>query len=83
MSPLTVAIAHSKGGVGKTTTTIILGKFLARDYRVLLKDYDDTRQLTDLVRSLGGEEERVSRQLRLAGDVANSHARGRVARTWC
>jgi cellulose biosynthesis protein BcsQ len=65
---MTVAIAHSKGGVGKTTTTMIVGKYLARDYRVALKDYDDTRQLTDLVRSMTGEEDRVTRQLRLAGD---------------
>jgi cellulose biosynthesis protein BcsQ len=79
VQPLTVAIAHSKGGVGKTTTTIILGKFLARDYRVSLKDYDDTRQLTDLVRSLGGDEDRVTRQLWLAGDDTNGHGWGRVA----
>jgi cellulose biosynthesis protein BcsQ len=64
--PLTVAIAHSKGGVGKTTTTVIVGKFLARDYRVALKDYDDTRQLTDLVRSMSGDDERVTNHLRLA-----------------
>ncbi|MBV9596580.1 MAG: ParA family protein [Chloroflexi bacterium] len=68
MEPLTVAIAHSKGGVGKTTTTIVVGKYLARDYRVLLKDYDDTRQLSDLVRSLTGDEDLVTRNLRLAND---------------
>jgi cellulose biosynthesis protein BcsQ len=68
VQPLTVAIAHSKGGVGKTTTTMIVGKFLARDYDVVLKDYDDTRQLTDLVRSVSGDDERVTRHLRLAPD---------------
>jgi cellulose biosynthesis protein BcsQ len=76
---MTVAIAHSKGGVGKTTTTMILGKFLARDYRVALKDYDDTRQLTDLVRSMSGEEDRVSRQLRLAYDDSDTAAWRRAA----
>src|ERR687886_803949 len=68
VQPLTVAIAHSKGGVGKTTTTIVVGKYLARDFRVLLKDYDDTRQLSDLVRSMSGDEELITRNLRLAND---------------
>src|SRR6266576_1155164 len=65
---MTVAIAHSKGGVGKTTTTMVVGKYLARDFRVLLKDYDDTRQLSDLVRSMTGDEDSVTRNLHLAND---------------
>jgi chromosome partitioning protein len=68
MEPLTVAIAHSKGGVGKTTTTMVVGKYLARQFSVLLKDYDDTRQLSDLVRSMTGDKELVTRNLRLASD---------------
>src|SRR5207245_10560995 len=43
--PLAVAIAHSKGGVGKTTTTFILGRYLARSWRVALTDYDESAHL--------------------------------------
>jgi cellulose biosynthesis protein BcsQ len=46
---------------------MIVGKYLARDCRVALKDYDDTRQLTDLVRSMT-DLDRVTRKLRLALD---------------
>jgi cellulose biosynthesis protein BcsQ len=53
--PLTISVCHSKGGVGKTTTTLVLARFLARNHRVALKDYDDTRQLSDLVRTLAGD----------------------------
>ena len=35
---------------------MVVGKYLARDFRVLLKDYDDTRQLSDLVRSMTARE---------------------------
>ena len=68
MRPFTVAIAHSKGGVGKTTTTMVVGKYVAREFRVALKDYDDTRQLSDLVRSMTGEADFDTRNLRLIGD---------------
>jgi len=79
VGPLTVAVAHSKGGVGKTTTTVVVGKYLARDYRVALKDYDDTRQLSDLVHSMSSEDDdRVTHNLRLAGDDANVPAWRRV-----
>jgi len=47
---------------------MVLGKYLAREFRVLLKDYDDTRQLTDLVRSMTGDDDQVTRNLRLAND---------------
>jgi cellulose biosynthesis protein BcsQ len=47
---------------------MVVGKYLARHFRVLLKDYDDTRQLSDLVRSMTGDEDLVTRNLRLASD---------------
>jgi cellulose biosynthesis protein BcsQ len=50
--PLTMAIAHCKGGVGKTTTTLILGRYLARRRRVALRDYDDGQHLSALVRDI-------------------------------
>jgi cellulose biosynthesis protein BcsQ len=63
--------------VGKTTTTVVVGKYLARDFRVALKDYDDTRQLTDLVRSMTGDDDYVTRNLRLATDEADGTGWGR------
>ena len=36
--PLTIAVAHTKGGVGKTTTTLLLGRFLSERWRVALAD---------------------------------------------
>ena len=77
MRPFTVAIAHSKGGVGKTTTTMVLGKYLARDFKVALKDYDDTRQLTDLIRSMTGDADYVTRNLRLSTDAVDIPLWGR------
>jgi cellulose biosynthesis protein BcsQ len=47
---------------------MVVGKYLARDFRVLLKDYDDTRQLSDLVSSMTGDEDYVTRNLRLANN---------------
>ena len=52
----------------KTATTMVVGKYLAGEFRVLLKDYDDTRQLSDLVRSMTGDDDQVTRNLRLAND---------------
>ena len=41
------AIANQKGGVGKTTTTLLLGRLLAaRGQRVLLADLDPHASLT-------------------------------------
>ena len=52
--PLVLAVAHAKGGVGKTTTVLITAKYLARRHRVALLDYDEGAHLTDLVRDLSG-----------------------------
>ena len=65
-SPLTVAVAHNKGGVGKTTTALLLGRFLAARWRVALADYDETAHLTALVADLapeGGDGRTVTRRL--------------------
>jgi cellulose biosynthesis protein BcsQ len=59
-----VTIAHNKGGVGKTTSTLILGRYLSRRWRVELRDYDDTAHLTDLVADLAsGDRATVTRRL--------------------
>src|SRR5215472_12699868 len=55
-APLVVAIAHNKGGVGKTTSTLMLGRYLSRRWRVELRDYDETAHLTDLVADLAGAD---------------------------
>ncbi|MBV9355940.1 MAG: ParA family protein [Chloroflexi bacterium] len=60
-----LAVAHAKGGVGKTTTALITGKYLARRHRVALVDYDEGAHLTDLVRDLSadGDGHTVTRRL--------------------
>jgi cellulose biosynthesis protein BcsQ len=57
---------------------MVVGKYLARDFRVLLKDYDDTRQLSDLVRSMSGDEDCVTQNLRLANDEESTGWRRRT-----
>lgn len=48
MNALTIAVANQKGGVGKTTTTKILGTLLAQtDFRLLLVDFDTQANLTE------------------------------------
>jgi chromosome partitioning protein len=49
---LVVAIAHNKGGVGKTTSTLALGRLLSRRLRVEMVDMDDTRYLREMVRAM-------------------------------
>src|SRR5579864_5835565 len=36
--PVVVAVAHAKGGVGKTATTLIVGKYRSRQFRAELRD---------------------------------------------
>lgn len=50
--PVTIAIAHNKGGVSKTTSTYVLGRHLSTDLRVELVDLDQTRYLTEAVAEL-------------------------------
>jgi cellulose biosynthesis protein BcsQ len=64
MAPLVVAVAHNKGGVGKTTSTLILGRYLSRRWRIELRDYDETAHLTDLVADLArGDRTTITRRL--------------------
>jgi cellulose biosynthesis protein BcsQ len=68
--PLVLAIVHNKGGVGKTTTTLILGRILARRWHVELRDYDETAHLTDLGRELAPEDHHtINRRLWLRNDA--------------
>lgn len=62
-SPLTIAVAHSKGGVGKSTTAVIVAKFLARHHRVALKDYDVSQHLTQLFSRLAPNGRSLTRRL--------------------
>src|SRR5437870_3299065 len=64
LASLVVAIAHNKGGVGKTTSTLILGRYLSRRWRIELRDYDETAHLTDLVADLArSDRTTVTRRL--------------------
>ena len=47
-----VAVAHNKGGVGKTTSTLIIARHLSQRLRVELVDLDETRYLREAVYSL-------------------------------
>lgn len=73
---LTIAVAHNKGGVGKTTTTLLLGRFLADRRRVALADYDETAHLTALVADLAAvdDERLVSPRLWLEGTASRPTA---------
>lgn len=61
--PVTIAVAHAKGGVGKTTTTLIVGKYLSRQYRVELRDYDESHHLSFLVAEMAPDEHSLTRRL--------------------
>jgi len=60
---MTVAVAHAKGGVGKTTTTLIVGKYLSRQFRVELRDYDESQHLSFLVAEMAHDEHTLTRRL--------------------
>lgn len=48
-APIVIGVANFKGGVGKTSTTVHLGQYLAlRGYRVLMIDLDAQASLTNL-----------------------------------
>jgi cellulose biosynthesis protein BcsQ len=89
-APLVVAVAHNKGGVGKTTSTLMLGRYLSRRWRVELRDYDETAHLTDLVADLAGSDgTSITRRLWLEAEeprradlvlIDSPPARGRATR---
>jgi cellulose biosynthesis protein BcsQ len=51
-APVVVAVAHNKGGVGKTTSTLIIARHLSQRLRVELVDMDETRYLREAVHAL-------------------------------
>lgn len=62
-SPYRIAIAHRKGGQAKTTTTFYLGRELAaRGRRVVLRDTDAQRSLTEVLDGLGAERDEFGRR---------------------
>jgi cellulose biosynthesis protein BcsQ len=73
-APLTVAIAHSKGGVGKTTTAVVVSKYLARRYAVAMKDYDISQHLTQLVTRVAPDKRALTRKLWLHTDGTTPRA---------
>ena len=74
VSPLTIAVAHSKGGVGKTTTAVIVSKYLARHFAVAMKDYDISQHLTQLVARVSPDERALTSRLWLHTDGSTPRA---------
>jgi len=61
--PFRVCIAHRKGGVAKTTTTYYLGRELVLlGRRVVLRDLDPQRTLSEALRALGSPVDEFDRQ---------------------
>src|SRR5437879_4413849 len=61
--PFRVCIAHRKGGVAKTTTTYYLGRELVLlGKRVILRDLDPQRTLSEALRALGTPVDEFDRQ---------------------
>jgi cellulose biosynthesis protein BcsQ len=61
--PYRVAVAHRKGGQAKTTTTFYLARELAaRGYRVVVRDTDGQRSLTEVLDGLGAERDDLGRR---------------------
>ncbi len=61
--PYRVCIAHRKGGVAKTTTTYYLGRELVLlGKRVVLRDLDPQRTLSEALRALGAPVDEFDRQ---------------------
>ena len=61
--PYRVAIAHRKGGQGKTTTTFYLARELvAKGQKVVLRDTDSQQSLTDILDGLGARRDEFNRR---------------------
>ncbi|MGE3594616.1 MAG: AAA family ATPase [Dehalococcoidia bacterium] len=78
--PVVVAVANFKGGVGKTSTTVHLGQYLAlRGYRVLMVDLDAQASLTNLF-GLIPDSEVASDSTLLPYFEGNCHTIGQLVR---
>ena len=74
-----IAIANHKGGVGKSTTTLMLAEGLAlRGFRVLVLDVDPQAMATKVLIGIAGLEE-AARQRRTLGDLLGEFAAGNPA----
>lgn len=70
--PLVCSVVHSKGSVGKTTTALVLGRYLARTWRVALLDYDESAHLTYLVAEMAADRHTLTRRLWLENGQARA-----------
>jgi len=61
--PYRVAIAHRKGGQGKTTSSFYLARELAaKGQKVILRDTDSQQSLTDILDGLGARRDEFGRR---------------------
>lgn len=78
--PLTITLAHQKGGVGKSTLAINLyGYFTQAGYRTALIDIDPQGSITSLLKTFGGDAAREKVALiERAGFSSYADLRGQI-----